>query len=542
MSEIFKKYGNVPIFGKRILHVASPVRWKGSKYVVERCSNWKVMMDTVDFLPMCHHYIMIPELNTLSPSDRLYSMDNVTIIPFPYPQSVMQNRANFDGKTFCRIFSGRQKVEFRPGEFITLETRYSMNNTDSMCFFHEDTLGIDSMCFFHWVDCNASSPAPAFPPTFFRQFEAIDRCSKIFFHSDASTKYLLSNFEKKHRVLVPDENTLMSKIAKMPLKAKPLPQTNGEYWSPPEGKKIIAFNHRWNDTTGARQLHKMMEGLPEEYQVLVTDEKVKKPLSGYSPVETSGLEELEESQEESVFETGRFKYAYDGIPKSLIGSFELYSDFLRGSYASVAWIKGYATWNLSVQDPIQVGTPTLVYDSPMMREVLGDNYPLYFKTKGEFQQKLQNLPDNFSHDIPKHDAVFRDNLVQARIQSWNLTKKNKEGSFCKPWLYFILNGLEYKKDFLFQTHRKMVDGQGGNSWETIRRWCLQFGLKDDPTSRHTRLFIPDDTIKEKMIKHLEGFDSSKTRKDANGKLEKHKDFHSELTRGGKISDLSGLWS
>ena len=45
-----------------------------------------------------------------------------------------------------------------------------------------------------------------------------------------------------------------------------------------------------------------MEGLPEEYRVLVTDEKVKKPLSGYSPVETSGLEELEESQEESVFE------------------------------------------------------------------------------------------------------------------------------------------------------------------------------------------------------------------------------------------------
>ena len=130
------------------------------------------MMDTVHFLPICHHYILIPELNTLSPSDSS-SMDNVTIIPFPYPQSVMQNRANFDGKTFCRIFSGRQKVEFRPGEFVTLHTssididfvfchqpeiltnvlwnllslRYGMNNTDSMCFFH-------------WVDCNASSPAP----------------------------------------------------------------------------------------------------------------------------------------------------------------------------------------------------------------------------------------------------------------------------------------------------------------------------------------------------------------------------------------------
>jgi hypothetical protein len=548
---LFEKFGKASIFGKRILHVASPVRWKGSKYEVERCSNWKVMMDTVNFLPMCHHYIMIPERNTLTSSNELYSMDNVTIIPFPYPQSVMQNRANFDGRTFCRIFSGRQKVEFRPGEFITLHTssididfvfchqpeiltnvlwnllslRYGMNNTDSMCFFH-------------WVDCNASSPAPAFPPTFFRQFEAIDRCSKIFFHSDMSLKYLMSNFGgKKPHVITPDITELEKKISKMPLKAKSLPQTNGEYWSPSEGIKVIAFNHRWNETTGARQLHKMMEGLPEEYQVLVTDEKVKKPLSGYSPVDEGGkLEELEEGGSDSVYEPGRFKYAYEGIPKSRLGSLELYSDFLRGSYASVAWIKGYATWNLSVQDPILVGTPTLVYDTPMMREVLGDNYPFYFKTKDDFQRMIQNMPSSFSHSVPTHDYTFRDNLVQAMMSSWQHTKMNKEGSFCKPWLYFILNGMEYKKDFLFQTHPIMVDAQGGNSWETIRRWCLQFGLKDDPTSRHTRLFIPNEDIKTKVEKYLEGFDGTKY------SMKEHEEFHSELNKSNVRSTLSEFMS
>ena len=97
---------------------------------------------------------------------------------------------------------------------------------------------------------------------------------------------------------------MLDKFAKMPLKAKPLPQTNGEYWSPPEGIKVIAFNHRWNETTGARQLHKMIEGLPEEYQVLVTDEKVKNPLSGYSPVDEGGkLEELEERNNKSIFQS-----------------------------------------------------------------------------------------------------------------------------------------------------------------------------------------------------------------------------------------------
>lgn len=67
-------------------------------------------------------------------------------------------------------------------------------------------------------------------------------------------------------------------------------------------------------------------------QVLVTDEKVKKPLSGYLPVDEGGkLEELEENCYDSVYEPGRFKYAYEGIPKSRLGSLELYSDFLYSS-------------------------------------------------------------------------------------------------------------------------------------------------------------------------------------------------------------------
>ena len=37
-----------PLFGKRILHVASPARWNNDKYNVERCSNWKVLIDTLD--------------------------------------------------------------------------------------------------------------------------------------------------------------------------------------------------------------------------------------------------------------------------------------------------------------------------------------------------------------------------------------------------------------------------------------------------------------------------------------------------------------
>ena len=110
------------LYGRRILHVPSPVRFSGNKAVLETDSNWKVLMDTVHFLPMCHHYILIPENSTIQAGDPLYSMENVTLIPFPYPQSVLSNRSEFNAKKFKRIMAGREKVFFRPSEYLYLET------------------------------------------------------------------------------------------------------------------------------------------------------------------------------------------------------------------------------------------------------------------------------------------------------------------------------------------------------------------------------------------------------------------------------------
>ncbi len=41
-----------------------------------------------------------------------------------------------------------------------------------------------------------------------------------------------------------------------------------------------------------------------------------------------------------------------------------------------------------------------------------------------------------------------------------------------------------------------------NTWEKIRLWCLEHGAKDDPTSKYTRLFVPDENREqmEKIVK------------------------------------------
>ena len=62
---------------------------------------------------------------------------------------------------------------------------------------------------------------------------------------------------------------------------------------------------------------------------------------------------------------------------------------------------------------------------------------------------------------------------------------------------------------------------------------LQFESKMTHFSRHTRLFIPNDEIRKKMEKYLEGFDGSK-----HSMVRKHKDFHSELNKTKVSSTLS----
>ena len=322
------------LYGKRILHVCSPVRWKGKTFEFHKDSNWKVLWDTVLMLPMCHHYILIPENNSMDDGHEAYKMDNVTLIPFTYPQSVLSNRSEFDAQRLKRIFSGREKVFYRPSEYIYLETssvdidfvfchqpeilsnvlwalltlRYGMNNTDGIVFFH-------------WVDCPASAPAGLFPPTFFRHMEAVDLSTRAFVHGPASLEYWKDNWKNGRAHVIDMNDTIKNKLSYMPLAANQLPKKDNDLWA--RGGKPIAFNHRWHSTTGRDILPEYMEGLPPEYVVYCTDHTIKKPQSGQSPV------------------GDRFKYAYDeyfGRPQEK--SYELYSDYLKNCYASIGIIKG----------------------------------------------------------------------------------------------------------------------------------------------------------------------------------------------------------
>ena len=75
------------------------------------------------------------------------------------------------------------------------------------------------------------------------------------------------------------------------------------------------------------------------------------------------------------------------------------------------------TWNLSVQDYIKVGRPSLTYKHDTHEYVLGKDYPMYFKDKKSFKELLDNVSvgQTLDWDLPEHDKQFEENLISDLI-------------------------------------------------------------------------------------------------------------------------------
>lgn len=447
---------NHPLYGRRVLHIMSPVRWKGSKFLHHADSNYKVMVKTIKFLPMCHHTIIAPTNNSIPDLG-----DNVTIVPFDYSQSVLSNRAFFNGKMLNNLIDWRGE-DF---DFIFNHQPELLYNVMNAIQSSRYGLTVESFNFFHWVDCPKSKPADGYPEGFFRQLEAINISWKSYFHSPVSLDYMKSNFKKDYTIDI-NEDVVKGKLNYFPLGVGDFPES--EPAAIPPGKKILVFNHRWNSTTGVDKLIEYTKDLDrDEWLVWVTDENAKNPTAG--------------------------KPAPSWMYVKNLPSGGQYRNLIERSFATLCFVDNYMTWNLSVQDAIKLNKPSLAFAHPTYKYVLGEDYPLQFKTKDEFLSMLDKIPQDksFEWDLPKHDETFKNNLVGDLIDCLENSNK-KQTSKTKygiEWLYHILKGNGYKRNLLWNSHPEL---HKSNTWEGIRQWCMDRGVKDSPTSRWTKLWIPDE--------------------------------------------------
>lgn len=418
--------------GIRILHILSPVKWENDVFNSNADSNWKVCEKTINFLPYCHHYILVPHKHNIK-----IQQDNVSFVRYDYPKSVQLNRGMFDYR----------QINFN---FTMLDVDFVFNHQPELTFnihqwFHSNRYYEDVAYFgfYHWIDCKESRGSTTGCPSFYmRQLESMHILDANFVHSPISLDYLKSNFDGL------DISKLIGKIYEMPLSSKidiePTP------FDLPD-KKILVFNHRWNESSGIKKLIEYTEDLSDDYVIWVTDENCD-------------------------IKDDRF------IVKHLP-----YSDYcylLSNCWASLCFIDGYATWNLSAQDSLFMGKPLFFLEHPALRKIVGDDYKGGFKNKKEFDNLIGYPCEVITNTINKHDFIFELQIKKAMQDHWMDTKRTPKDS--DAWRAIIESGITDKKSIATKVNDKVrLNGTA----HYIRRNLLHNGILDNIKKPYTEYYI-----------------------------------------------------
>lgn len=419
----------------RILHVLSPVKWKGNTFNAKADANWKVAEKTIKWLPNCHHYILAPLEHNIT-----INGSNITFLKYNYPKSVQLNRGMFDYRNIKFDFT-RCDIDFvfnhQP------ELAYNIHQWFSTNRYYESPKYFG---FYHWIDCKKSRGSVSGCPSFYmRQLESMHILDANFIHSTKSLDYLKSNFKDL------DVSDLISKTYEMPLSSK-IEVEPTEFDLPK--KKILVFNHRWAKSSGVKKLLEYTKNLSDDYLIWVTDENC----------------DIKDS---------RFKI------KSL--KYSDYAYLLKNCYASLCFIDGYTTWNLSAQDSSLMNRPLLYFKHDMIDKVVGKNNGGSFTNIQEFDYLLKNLPLVKNDTIFEHDTIFELQLKTALLDYWHDTKGTPKDS--ESWIDNIKKGITEKKEIAFNVNPKVrLNGTA----HFIRRNLLHNGISDDINQPYTRYFIEGD--------------------------------------------------
>lgn len=441
--------------GLRILHYLSPVRWKGKRFLHESDSNYKVMMKTVDWLPYCHHYIVVPENNNI-----VNTRKNVTLLTYNYGTNAMNNKINFNIHKFdlnLKImdidYIFNHQPELSANLFVLMD--HVRNNNRIKIF-----------SFFHWVDCKESRPGfnqARFSPL---QLSSMVNSDMNFFHSYEAYKYLLRELAR-YNIHVRSEDYI-HKVSYMPLSSKM--EDESVFIDLPKDKKILVFNHRFRSSSGRKLMLEFIKELSDDYYLWITD---------------GDNEDLPKELRRPILNSKQYKY------------------LLENCYASICFINGYSTWNLAIQDPVLVGKPLVAYKHSIIDEVVGKDYPFQFESVEEFKQILARLPEKYDWPIQDHDLAFKNNLLESIDKVW------KEVDFdplhLPGYKKCLKEGIR-SKEMINQYTTKL---KLSNGFVSVRHWLLQNGFVDNYEKANTTYYTEEEfedlksgkPVKNRMLFH-----------------------------------------
>jgi len=447
----------------RILHYLSPVRWDANLFRADIDSNFKVVLKTIEFLPECHHYILMPLRHNFKTTAK-----NITLISYNYPWSGVSSKTYFNNHDI-KLDITQTDIDFVFNHQLELAPAISNYFSSKRNF---SNIKIFSFC--HWLDTKLNRVGgDKFNPIYFlNQLAGIYSSDKVFFHNkEVFNLYFLEEMKNRNLYFI-DSSEIENKITYMPLSST-IDKVESEKFDLKTNKKIIVFNHRYSDSSNTKMLNDFYEKLnKDEYELWVTDTNAPEPYTRES------------------LSINKYKY------------------LLENCYCSVCFIDKYTTWNLALQDSLRVGKPTLILYHSVLAQLVPSNYQYFFNTLDELFSKIETISD-FEEQLEDFDASFKDNIILSMDSFEKVSTKQFDK--IESYKNLIKNNIRNK----FQINNRInPDLARSNGFSSIRLTLLQEGYKDDYNKSITTYLLPTEKIDnfdnkffEKENSKILGFDT-----------------------------------
>lgn len=434
----------------RILHYLSPVRWDKNLFLADVDSNFKVVLKTIEFLPECHHYILMPEKHNF-----VNNSSNITLLTYDYPWSGVSCKSHFNFNSLGENL-----------DFTRLDIDFIFNHqselTSNICTFFNAKRNYSNLKiynFIHWLDLgvNRTGGDKFNPIYFYNQLSGMFICHKLFLHNNKIfDTYIKDEIKRRHLEFL-NENVIKDKIRFMPLSST-IDKIESEPFDLPKDKKIIVFNHRMNDSSNMKMFNEFYNKLDKnKYELWVTDN--------------------EASDEFLRPKLNIHKYKY----------------LLENCYCSICFIDGYSTWNLSLQDSIRVGRPCLSLKHPILKSLLEDKYSYYFTNLDECFKILETVPDLFNYKLADFDLMFKNNLLTSLKEDFPLIN-TRQFEKIEKYKELISKEIREKKSINDIINPNLARSNGFSS---IRNVLLNNNFKDNYNNKFTEYYLPEETLDKK---------------------------------------------
>jgi hypothetical protein len=390
---------------------------------------------------------------------------NIELLPYPYPTSIHRNRYDFYGKNILDLFPYPTDIDFiinnQPELSGGLRTLFDTAKREKPIIFN----------FFHWIDCQESRKfGEDLGGYFYREMEGFISADYSCFHNDYAFSLFKNEFKNRFSEIGSDYSELKeSKV----LHFKPAATKFGKLpvnLSRFDGKKIVLFNHRLNQTTQWKEVVSIFDEIHntrKDFVLWMTDAANK--------------------------ESARLVKDYPFVHVEQL-PFENYGYLMEKSHFSVCNHKGYSTWNMAAIDAIFNNCFTLIPKREVYIDMFGEyEYSSVFmhENKKELKEKCIALLDKpkietdsiikspkLKHLFEPNDEIFNEKI----LESIEKRCENKTAKYDLALDLIMKNKTISKKDLI----NSLWSFHCNSNFQKMRwRFLTMENVADDTTQNNT---------------------------------------------------------